>query len=252
MARFGQTAKRTDGSPRLLRAIRLARELLPGDSELGDPLSTAGNETPHLLARRVSEAASGRDSATRELGLGLLQLWQAASEAQGRGRGTHEVAILFTDLVDFSSWALEAGDEAVIELLRRVGLVVEPPIATRGGHVVKRLGDGLMAVFDDPGAALEAAFEACRNVRDVEIAGHRPALRAGLHVGRPRKLGGDYLGVDVNIAARVATAASGGEVLISEAARDRLSPGVFELRRKRRLKAKGAPADLHVYSVESR
>jgi adenylate cyclase len=250
MARLGRTAKSTDESPRLLRAVRLARELLPGDSELGDPLSTAGSDASHLLARRVSEAGSRRDSVTRELGLGALQLWQAASEAQGRGRGAREVAILFTDLVDFSSWALEAGDEAVIELLRRVGLVVEPSIDTRGGQVVKRLGDGLMAVFEDPRAALEAALEARRNVPEIEIAGHRPELRAGLHVGRPRKLGGDYLGVDVNIAARVAAAASGGEVLISEAARARLSPGVFELRRQRGLKAKGAPANLQVYAAE--
>lgn len=250
MDRPSESAKHPNERPRLLRAVRLARELLPGDSELGDPLSTAGSETSHLLARRVSEAGSGRDSVTREVGLGVLQIWQAVSEAQGRGRGDREVAILFTDLVDFSSWALKAGDDAVIELVRRVGLVVEPPIAARGGHVVKRLGDGLMAVFEDPLAALDAALEARRTVSEIEIDGHHPALRAGLHVGRPRKLGGDYLGVDVNIAARVAAAASGGEVLVSEAARARLSPGVFELRRQGGLKAKGAPADLQVYAAD--
>ena len=223
--------------------------MLPGDSELGDPLSTAGNDPSHLLARRVSETAPERESVTRELGLGVLQLWQAASEAQGRGRGDQEVAILFTDLVDFSSWALEAGDEAVIELLRRVGVTVEPTISACGGRVVKRLGDGLMAVFGDAGGALEAALEACRNVAEIDVAGHRPALRAGVHHGRPRKLGGDYLGVDVNIAARVAAAASGGEVLITEAAGARLPTGAFDLRPKRRFKAKGAPKDLQVYVV---
>jgi adenylate cyclase len=250
MASRGQSGKRRDGSARLLRAVRLARELLPGDSELGDPLSTAGSDASHLLARRVSEAGTGGDSVTRELGLGVLQVWQAVSEVQGRGRGAHELAILFTDLVDFSAWALEAGDEAVIELLRRVGLVVEPSIAARGGRVIKRLGDGLMAVFEEPRSALEAVLEARHSVAEIEIAGHRPALRAGLHVGRPRKLGGDYLGVDVNIAARVAAAASGGEVLVSEAARARLSPGVFELRRQRGLNAKGAPVNLQVYAAE--
>jgi adenylate cyclase len=250
MSKFGDAAKRTDEGPRLLRAIRLARKILPGDPELGDPLSTAGNEPSHLLARRVSETAPERESVSRELGLGVLQVWQAVSEAQGRGRGDQDVAILFTDLVDFSSWALEAGDESVVELLRRVGVSVEPAIAARGGQVVKRLGDGLMAVFGDSGAALEAALEACRRVAEIDVGGHRPALRAGVHHGRPRKLGGDYLGVDVNIAARVAAAASGGEVLVTEAAGARLPVGAFSLSPKKRFKAKGAPKDLQVYTAQ--
>ena len=187
---------------------------------------------------------------TRELGLGALQLWQVMSEAQGRGRGDQELAILFTDLVDFSSWALEAGDEAALELLRLVGTTAEAAICDRDGRVVKRLGDGLMAVFDDPSSAVEAAQEACREVGGLELAGYRPSLRAGVHLGRPRKLGGDYLGVDVNVAARVAEAANGGEVLVTGPARDRLDPDVFQFRRLRRFRAKGAPKELEVYAVE--
>src|SRR5829696_4836976 len=98
-------------SSRMYRAAKLMRELLPGDHELGDPLSTAGGKPSHLLARRVAETAPQRPL-VRELGLGALQIWQALSEAQGRGRGEEEVAILFTDLVDFSDWALGVGDEA--------------------------------------------------------------------------------------------------------------------------------------------
>ena len=151
----------------------------------------------------------------REVGLTALQVWQALSESQGRGRGEREVTILFTDLVDFSAWALEAGDTMAVDLLRRVGQAVEPPIEDRGGRIVKRLGDGLMAVFDEPSDAVHAALEAVAGLEAVEVGGHRPQLRAGLHVGRPRKLGGDYLGVDVNIAARIADAAGPGEVLVS-------------------------------------
>ena len=64
-----------------------------------------------------------------------------------------------------------------------------------------------MAVFDDPSEAVHAAFDAVAALETVEVGGHRPQLRAGLHVGRPRRVGGDYLGVDVNIAARVVDAA---------------------------------------------
>ena len=50
--------------------------------------------------------------------MGALQVWQGLSEAQGRGQGDREVAILFIDLVDFSDWVLEAGDEQAVVLVR--------------------------------------------------------------------------------------------------------------------------------------
>ncbi len=233
----------------MYRAARLARELLPGDHELGDPLSTAGDKPSHLLARTVAET-SPRRPLVRELGLGALQVWQALSEAQGRGRGDEAVAILFTDLVGFSDWALGAGDDAVLELLRRVGREGEAAIGDRDGTVVKRMGDGLMAVFGDAGSAVAAAHEACLRVGALEVRGYRPTMRAGVHFGRPRKLGGDYLGVDVNIASRVAAAAAAGEVLVSGAVADRIDGEQFALRKRRRFRAKGAPRELEVYVAE--
>jgi adenylate cyclase len=63
--------------------------------------------------------------------------------------------------------------------------------------------------FDEPLDTQEALVE-------VDGDGYRPQRRAGIHWGRPRKLGGDYLGVDVNIAARVADAAKADQVMVSE------------------------------------
>jgi adenylate cyclase len=240
----------TDSSERFLRVAKWVRDRLPGDSELGDALSTAGEEPSLVLARRLSELGAERPSVTREIGLGALQVWQALSEAQGRGRGTRELTIVFTDLVEFSAWALEAGDDAALELLRRVFACEEAAIADHGGRVVKRLGDGMMAAFDDPADAVAAACAAKAEVAEIEAGGYRPQLRAGIHVGRPRRLGGDYLGVDVNVAARVADAARPGEVLISSAVHDRLDPAAFESKRRKRFRAKGTPKELEVFSVE--
>src|SRR5215207_3251087 len=119
--RFRRAALKVDTEPRLLRAARHLRRQLPGDERFGDPLSTAGDEPPQVLARRVSALQPDRPSLAHELGLGALQVWQSLSEASGRGRGDTDVALLFTDLVGFSSWALDAGDEAAVELLRAVG-----------------------------------------------------------------------------------------------------------------------------------
>jgi adenylate cyclase len=249
--KLARGAQRVDQEPRLLTVARIARGLLPGDRELGgDPLSTAGDEASSVLARRLAALGEQRPSVARELGLGALQVWQAMAEAQGRGRGPVEVTILFTDLVDFSKWALDAGDDAVLALLREVASATEGPVEDAGGQVVKRLGDGLMAAFSEPAAAALAAHDACAGVGALEVGGYRPQLRAGLHSGRPRKIGGDYVGVDVNIAARVAEAAKGGEVLVSEAARSELDAAAFRLRRKRRFRGKGTPQGLEVYAVE--
>jgi adenylate cyclase len=246
---LGERARRADSSPRALATARLIRRLLPGDDLYGDPLSTAGERAPQRIGRLMSEVQSERPSAVRELGLGALQAWQALSEAQGRGRGEVDVAILFTDIVGFSSWALGAGDEAALELLRRVAAAEDEAISTRRGSLVKRLGDGSMSVFGGAEDAVRAALQTQRAVTEIEVRGHTPRLRAGIHLGRPRRVGGDYLGVDVNIAARIGEAAKGGEVLVSERARAAIGDSAFRFGRKRRLGATGAPRDLTVCSV---
>lgn len=238
-----------DGAPALVRAARAARRRLPGDARYGDPLSVAGAEAPEVLGRQLALLAAERPSALRELGFGALQVWQSLSEAQGRGHGPREVAILFTDLVGFSSWALEAGDAAAVDLLRRVARVDEAAVRAHGGEVVKRLGDGLMAVFDSADDAVAAARAIHDELEHVVVDGHRPQMRAGVHVGTPRRLGGDWYGVDVNVAARVAAAAGAGEILVSDAALERLEQTAVT-RRRWRFRAKGAPRDLSVHRVE--
>jgi class 3 adenylate cyclase len=178
-----------------------------------------------------------------------LQVWQSLSEATGRGRGDQPLALLFTDLVGFSSWALNAGDAAALELLREVGTVVEAAIHSHEGRIVKRLGDGLMATFLEAQQAVEAALVAQQGLEAVDVNGYQPKMRAGVHWGRPRHLGGDYLGVDVNIAARVGDAAKAGEVLVSDIALAQLDATRLDVGRAKRLRAEGAPRDLHVSRI---
>jgi adenylate cyclase len=242
-------AVRLDTQPTLLAAARRLRRRLPGDERFGDPLSTAGAEAVQLVARGVSALAPERESVAHEIGMAGLQLWQSVSEAAGRGRGEQELALLFTDLVGFSSWALRAGDAAALELLRSVGSAEEDAVITHGGRIIKRLGDGVMATFISAQEAVDAALDAHDALESIEVEGHRPQMRAGVHWGRPRKLGGDYLGVDVNIAARVSDAAKAGQVLVSDAAADRLDLEQLRTGRPKRLRAEGAPRQTHVRSV---
>jgi adenylate cyclase len=239
-----------DTKPGLLTFARRLRRRLPGDERFGDPLSTTGETPVQVIAREVSVMQPERESVVKELGLAGLQLWQSLSEATGRGLGDRELAILFTDLVGFSSWALKAGDAAAVELLRDVGTSVEGAIQDHGGRIVKRLGDGLMAVFYSAQDAVDAALDAHEALAGVSVSGYRPQMRAGVHWGRPRKLGGDYLGVDVNIAARVADMGNADEVVVSDRALERIELKGLRTSRPKRLKAPGAPRELRCVRVE--
>jgi class 3 adenylate cyclase len=247
--RLRGAALRLDTQPVLLEAARRLRRRLPGDEKFGDPLSTAGVTPVQVVARGVSALSPERPSVVQEIGLAGLQVWQSLSEATGRGRGDLEMAILFTDLVGFSSWALEAGDAAALELLREVGAAVEGAVLAHEGRIVKRLGDGLMATFLSAHGAVDAALDAQDALRTVNVAGYRPRMRAGLHWGRPRKLGGDYLGVDVNVAARVGDAAKADQVLASDPVLDRIDLEVLRAGRRKRLRADGAPREMRVAAV---
>jgi adenylate cyclase len=233
----------------LLQVIRATREVLPGDPSFGDPMSTTGSEPARVLARRAWSAGAGRWGAISELGLAVLQVadWVGGDLRAGGARDS-EMAILFTDLVGFSSWALQVGDEDSLEALRQIDAAVTAIVTDHEGEVVKRLGDGAMAVFADAGSALVAAEACIEEVPAVRCDGYEPRIRAGLHYGAPQPIGIDYLGVDVNIAARLCEAAQPDEVLISGAVRSHLHRRK-ELSRPPRRELDGVPEGLEIYSV---
>lgn len=230
--------------------IEALRQVLPGDSRFGDPLSTAGAGPTQVLARRARVGDDGPFSVLREIGLAVLQVANWVSPGPGGARAP--VAIAFTDLVGFSSWALRVGDQRSLDLLRSVDAVIAAAFEAHGGIMVKRLGDGTMAVFDRASAAAEACRDAIRAVDRLRVEGYSPRLRAGVHFGRAHAIGGDYIGVDVNIAARLCEAAGEEQVLVSGAAigddldraRLRAEPVSRPLR--------GTPPGLQIYAFQDR
>ena len=223
-------------------------------------MSTAGVGGPSAAARAADRLLQ-RDAASHEVSLAGLQVWQALTERVSGKPANREVTLVFTDLVGFSSWALEAGDDATLKLLRRVAQIVEPPLLEAGGHIVKRMGDGTMAVFADPTTAVRAVRASVDAVKTVEVEGYTPRMRAGVHTGRPQQIGSDWLGVDVNIAARVMERATRGGLIVSQATMDRISDEDFQAlglsaKRLRKQvfspKQDGVPADLAMYRVKTR
>jgi class 3 adenylate cyclase len=252
--------KNTNHSPAVIAFLRRARRVLPGDPEFGDPLSVTGVGGPSAAARAADRLLE-REAASREVSLGALQVWQALSERVSGKPANREATLVFTDLVGFSAWSLGVGDEATLKLLRRVSQVVEPPLLDAGGQIVKRMGDGIMVVFSRPATAVRAAIAAREAVKAVDVDGYTPRMRVGIHTGRPQRIGSDWLGVDVNIAARVMERATRGELVVSQATLDGISEEDFEslgveAKRLRKqvfaAKQDGVPADLTMYRLKTR
>jgi pimeloyl-ACP methyl ester carboxylesterase len=128
--------------------------------------------------------------------------------------GTRRIhAVLFTDIVDSTAHNTSSGDRAWLDLLTRHDRLAERAIRQRGGRLVKRLGDGLLAEFPLATDALDVG----RAVVDAAAANLEVGVRAAVHVAEVEETADDVLGLGVTIAARVLGLADGGEVLTTQA-----------------------------------
>lgn len=182
---------------------------------LDDPTEQPFRTAPptEMVQRFLERTAERRPSVLASLGLSTLQALSLRSEPQEPSAPT-PVTMMFTDLEGFTRFTAASGDEAAATLIANHQKLVGPIVRSRGGHVVKRLGDGLMLTFGQPEAAVLAALELVEAVDDPL------PLRAGLHLGDAVVTHDDVFGHVVNVAARITEEATGGTVQSSVAVRD--------------------------------
>jgi class 3 adenylate cyclase len=123
--------------------------------------------------------------------------------------------VLFTDVVDSTARARDLGDAEWRRLLDGHDRVCEEAVRASRGRVVKTTGDGILATFDGPARAVEAAR---RIVREVQALGLH--VRAGVHTGECELRGDDVSGMAVNLAARVMHDAPDDGVLVTRTVKD--------------------------------
>jgi adenylate cyclase len=171
------------------------------------------------------------------LGLSTIQVLSAPSYGEDQQGSTNRLAVVFTDLEGFTRFTAKQGDEAARSLLAEHHRFVGPIVRSRGGKVVKRLGDGLMLSFPEPDAAVHCSLDLVDVPAELR-------LRAGVHTGEAVVTADDMIGHDVNIAARVAADAQGGQVLATVRVREEVGDlrGVtFGRARRRSFKGVGEP-----------
>jgi predicted ATPase/class 3 adenylate cyclase len=141
---------------------------------------------------------------------------------------TGTVTFLFTDIEGSTRLLQELGEE-----YRRVqddhARLLRAAIAEGGGTEIRTEGDAFFAVFPTAAGAVRAAAAAQRALATHAWPHGGPLrVRMGMHTGEGRLGGDDYLGIDVNRAARIAAAGHGGQVLLSEATRALATDGLPE------------------------
>src|SRR5680860_513105 len=129
------------------------------------------------------------------------------------------VTFLFTDIEGSTRLLQEFGDRCAVILLEHAA-IIRRAIAECGGVEVNTEGDSFFVAFASPAGALMGAVSAQQGLAAADWPeGAVVRVRMGLHTGDGVLGGDDYLGIDVNRAARIAAAGHGGQVLISEATR---------------------------------
>ena len=124
--------------------------------------------------------------------------------------------ILFTDLVGSTERVQDLGDARWAALLDEHHAAVRRELGRFAGEELDTAGDGFLASFDGPARAIRCALEIREALRALGL-----DVRAGVHTGEVERRPGDKpRGIAVHVAARIASLAGAGEVLVSSTTHD--------------------------------
>src|SRR5262245_36935305 len=178
-----------------------------------------------------------------------------ARASEVRTLPTGLVTFLLTD-IEGSTQLLDRLGKRYAALLAHVRAIIRNAVQRGGGREVDARADEFFAVFDQAPAALAAALRLERTARDrtwperVDV-----RLRAGIHTGRPTLTDTGYVGLAVHTAARICSAAHGGQILLSAAARDAVGarrPAGVRFRGLGAHRFRGLRAPVAIFQVEAR
>ncbi|MCG8481540.1 MAG: LuxR C-terminal-related transcriptional regulator [Spirochaetales bacterium] len=174
------------------------------------------------LLRRSDEADRQPDTPLSTGAMDFSRSDLSAIEAYRELTNTSVLVIMFTDIEGFTSLTEERGERYSAQIRTYHDRIMEGAIeSTKRGRIIKHIGDSVMAVFAEPTGAVQTALEIQRNLREfnVEHAELDPvAVRIGLHMGQvsiENAISPDVFGRHVNRAARIESAAVGGQILCS-------------------------------------
>ena len=173
-------------------------------------------------------------SLLREVALGLGQPINASEPltaetiigSLGSGQTEGTVSVMFTDVEGSTQLLSTRGFTESHEIMKAYETIVGETISEHAGRRIKGLGDGVMVSFGSTRHAVECALDIQKAITAYSAANpqRRLRIRIGINTGEVVEEAGDFFGAAVNMAARVAGKAKGGQVLVSEVVRHLVGP----------------------------
>ncbi len=245
-----------------LKASEYAREVHISRESAGRELRQA-MEAGLLQAVRYPQGEAGfraSQGLLRDVAQGLGQPVSAATPltsetiigglASGQTEGT--VTIMFTDVEESTRLLSSRGFTESHEIMKAYETVIDEKVAEHAGRRIKGLGDGFMISFGSARHGVECALGIQQAIADYskQHPERKIKIRIGLNTGEVVEEAGDIFGAAVNVAARVAGKAKGGEILVSEIVRQLVGP-VSEMKFdfRGRYKLKGFPDRWRLHQV---
>ena len=174
-----------------------------------------------------------------------------AATLQPSREGT--ITVLFTDIEGSTALANVLGNERSLEIMRDHNSIVRTCIERNGGFEVKTQGDGFMVAFASARRAILAAVDIQRSMAEYnrERSQRDVLVRIGVNAGDTLRHEKDFFGVAVNLAARIAARARGGQILVSGLVRGLAGPvhGISYVPRGR-IEARGFAYRFRIFEVQ--
>lgn len=147
-------------------------------------------------------------------------------------------AIMFTDIVGSTKMTERLGDRVATEMVRAHDSIVRRCLNVSRGREVKHTGDGIMASFASTAEAIDCAVAIQQGFERYNRGNAEPLhIRIGLDCGEPVEDSNDLFGSTVQLAARLCSAASPDQILVSEnIRREHSNSAIFQPTKRRRLK----------------
>jgi class 3 adenylate cyclase len=208
-------------------ASRRLREAVATWRKIGAPYEVARARALLSMALRATgdeegadlELATARDDFKKLGAEGAMAEVDKAIQAVDERRSKPiqaRKAFMFTDIVGSTNLAELLGDEGWDQLLKWHDEALRSQFLRHGGEVVNSTGDGFFVAFESPQRGIDCAIAIQQTLAEHRRStGFAPSVRIGLHLAEANRHGGDYSGVGVHVAARVAALGGAGDIIAS-------------------------------------